>query len=88
MIRDLAIYRRGRFVSNWPAVLLMGLVVGAVAGLAYATVRWVLNGHFSFVSIVFAVFLSIGAFAGLSMRKCYMLQPEYGAANRRHRERR
>jgi hypothetical protein len=85
MRTELAVYRSGRYVSNWPVVFLIGLIVGVVAGVGYATTRLLMGGEFRFVSILFAVFLSIGAFAGLSMRKCYMLQPEYGAGHRRHR---
>jgi len=85
MRRELAVYRDGRYVSNWPIVFLMGLIVGVVAGLGYATMRFLIMGEFGFGSILFAVALAIGAFAGLSIRKCYMLQPEYGAANRRQR---
>ena len=84
MRTELAVYRSGRYVSNWPLVILIGLIVGLVAGVGYATTRLLMGGEFRFVSIVFAVFLSIGFFAGLSMRKCYMLQPEYGSGNRRH----
>jgi hypothetical protein len=85
MRAELAVYRSGRYVSNWPAVFLIGLIVGVVAGVGYAITRLLLGGEFRFVTILFAVFLSIGAFAGMSMRKCYKLQPEYGAGNRRDR---
>ncbi|HEV8378623.1 MAG TPA: hypothetical protein VGP99_07215 [Tepidisphaeraceae bacterium] len=85
MRRELAVYRSGRYVSNWPAVFLIGLIVGVVAGLGYAITQFLLGGEFRFISILFAVFLSIGFFTGLSVRKCYMLQPEYGAGNRRQR---
>jgi hypothetical protein len=84
MRTELAVYRSGRYVSNWPVVFLVGVIVGVVAGLGYATMRFLLAGQFSFGSILFAVALSIGAFTGLSVRKCYMMQPEYGATNRRH----
>jgi hypothetical protein len=83
MRSELAVYRSGRYVSNWPAVLVIGLIVGLVAGVGYATTRLLLGGGFSFISILFAVALSIGVFAALSIRKCYMLQPEYAAKNRR-----
>ncbi len=85
MRTELAVYRGGRYVSNWPVVIVIGLIVGVVAGGGYATTRLLMGAEFRFVSIVFAVFLSIGFFAGLSIRKCYMLQPEYGSGNRRHR---
>jgi len=85
MRRELTVYRSGRYVSNWPVVILVGLIVGMAAGLGYATMRFILAGEFNFGSILYAVALSIGAFAGLSIRKCYMLQPEYGSANRRQR---
>jgi len=85
MRRELAVYRDGRYVSNWPVVFLVGLIVGVVAGVGYATMRFLLAGGFSFGAILFAVAVSIGAFAGLSFRKCHMLQPEYGAGNRRQR---
>ena len=85
MRTELAVYRSGRYVCNWPAVFLIGLIVGLVAGLGYATTRFLLAGHFSFVSVLFAVALSIGTFTALGMRKCHMLQPDYAAGNRRQR---
>jgi hypothetical protein len=83
MRRDLAVYRSGRYVSNWPAVFLLGLIAGLVAGIGYAATRYMMSGQFSFISILFAIALGIGFFAGMSLRKCYMLQPEYSSGSRR-----
>ena len=85
MRRELAVYRSGRYVSNWPTVFLLGLITGLVGGIFYAAMRYMLSGQFSFISILFAIALGIGFFAGMSLRKCYMLQPEYASGNRRSR---
>ena len=83
MRRELAVYRSGRYVSNWPAVFLLGLIIGLVFGMLYAAIRYMMSGRFSFITILFAIALGIGFFAVLSLRKCYMLQPEYSSGNRR-----
>ena len=83
MRKELAVYRSGRYVSNWPAVFLLGLITGLVGGISYAAIRYMLSGHFSFISILFAIALGIGFFAALSLRRCHMLQPEYASGSRR-----
>ncbi len=40
MTRDLVGIRHGKRVLNWPAIVLLGVVVGIVSGAA-ATVAWV-----------------------------------------------
>ena len=85
MRRELAMYRSGRYVSNWPAVFLLGLIVGLIGGIPYAAIRYMISGQFRFITILFAVALGIAFFAAMSVRKCYMLQPDYSAANRRSR---
>ena len=85
MRKELAVYRSGRYVSNWPAVFLLGLMTGLVAGIPYAAIRYMISGQFSFITILFAVAIGIAFFAALSLRKCYMLQPEYASGNRRWR---
>ena len=85
MRRELAVYRSGRYVSNWPTVFLLGLITGLIVGIPYAAIRYMMSGQFSFITILFAVALGIGFFAGMSLRKCYMLQPEYSSGNRRWR---
>lgn len=85
MRSELAVYRSGRYVSNWPIVFIFGLITGLAAGIPYAVIRYMMSGQFGFVTILFAVALGIGVFAAISLRKCYMLQPDYSAANRRSR---
>ena len=85
MRKELAVYRSGRYVSNWPTVFLLGLITGLVGGISYAAIRYTMSGQFHFITILFAMALGIGLFAGMSLRKCYMLQPEYSSGNRRSR---
>ncbi len=85
MRRELAVYRSGRYVSNWPTVFVLGLIMGLIGGIPYAAIRYMMSGRFSFITILLAVALGIAFFAVMSLRKCYMLQPEYSAGNRRSR---
>ena len=85
MRRELAVYRSGRYVSNWPTVFLLGLITGLIGGIPYAVIRYLISGQFRFITILIAVALGIAVFAAMSLRKCYMLQPDYSVGNRRTR---
>jgi len=85
MRKELAVYRSGRYVSNWPTVFLMGLLTGLIGGIPLAAIRYMMSGEFRFTTILFAVAAGIALFAAMSLRKCHMLQPDYAAGNRRPR---
>jgi len=68
--------RKGKPVINWPAVLLVGLIGGMVAGAACAAAWFLLTREFSLPALVFPVALFVGYFVGEAIRTRFWVPPE------------
>jgi hypothetical protein len=71
--RALVGLRRGKPVINWPAVLLVGFVVGAVVGAVGSATWWLLTGEFRFEALVFPIPMAVGYFIGEAVRIRYRM---------------
>jgi hypothetical protein len=59
--------RNGKRVINWPVVVSLALLVGAVAGGSGAATWFLLTKEWSTFALLFPLFLSIGWFVGTAI---------------------
>ena len=76
MKRNLVRIRGGKRVINWPAVLLVSLIVGAAGGGAAALFWFLLMKDFSLMTIIIPTTLSLGWFVGTAVRQTYFVTSE------------
>lgn len=76
MTKVLVGIRDGKRVINWPAVLLVSLLVGLVGGGSGAVTWFLLTKELRVVTILFALALSIGWVGGMAIRDYYKLPHE------------
>jgi hypothetical protein len=68
MKRILVGTRNGKPVINWPAVLVVAVVVGIAVGGACTATWFLLTGEFSLPALIFPMPLSVGYFVGHAIR--------------------
>jgi hypothetical protein len=73
MRRALVGTRGGKPVINWPVVVGLGLVVGAVTGAAGSLTWFLLTQEFSVAALVFPLPLAVGYFIGEAVRVRYFV---------------
>lgn len=76
MQRVLVGKRDGKPVINWPVVVVIGLIVGIVAGAACTAAWFLLTGEFSWPALIFPVPLALGYFVGEAIRTRYCVPVE------------
>ena len=68
--------RNGKRVINRPIVLLLGLLVGVIAGASAAGIWFLLTKQFSLSAVLVAVPLFVGVFLGTAIRRAFSVPLE------------
>jgi hypothetical protein len=76
MKKELVGIRRGKRAINWPALLLLGLLVGLVSGCSAAATWFLLTKEFSLIAALLPVLFCVGLFLGIGSRKAFPVPPQ------------